>query len=1495
MRRLSTLILFLMLASDAQAGLRTHGLTIDLLPGSSPLEGATYDGVFRVSSRGATSFALSAIDSDDDGWTQLSLDTIGYTLAAGESIDLPFQLTCLDLSTGFYLEYVVDDQVFRRDFIPVSRALRNAVEAPPGIFVPGKQESSEASPDPLPRPDVAGRDRLGTTTEGLDDTGEDTAGLAKGVVTVHGRIVYQRWGQEWTGADGVTVHLWDEDSGADDYLGGTSTDEQGRFSVTFFTGENPDIYAEFLAGNTKVEVQEPSFFEPIYSWITPTFANQASSGTVNLPDFTAHDWTGRRVMHQITSVTRAWRWLYGLGYGHIDDVDILFPDSDWPHYESFEEEIHLPSTWGWNDGTMWHEYGHHFIDDFGDSDGGEYCNAGDRCDSDDDCKHCTWCKENEGVAWSEGIAQFFADRITVYVDDTYGWMDGDAINGRTFETNDKCWSGSGGNNAYDDPSKTEGALAGLMRDLADGDGDSDPRGGGRSFDYLQLGSKSVLDVAAIDDPITPWQFINAFRARHPSFGNGIWNAAWNNGYNFDVTPPGTVSSLTSTSHITSGDSPDGTIDFQWTTPSDDLSGVWGYSLYIANTPTFPDASVDLDSTAPVGNTQAYTTGELGPGTYYFSVRTVDNAGNWSGSYISFGPITVRDPYPADLVAVHHPSFFDAPLVPSNSSAMPSGRGIAPNTLGPVTPTYLNLQLFNSGEQATPPGLIEITPTVDGVLATVLSISSANPLGGMGYLAWNNIGPLQVPGGRHTIGYWADSGEDLAEANEFDNRHVGQWVWSLPGVASGFTLGRGTPPWVHAGGGIENNSDGISIAVETGFGGVVMWPDNEADNYDLVLHSASNGSQQGFELATKKVDSQRAVGCLDGVLYNGFGIRVNKLDVATERWDSERTATYGGYQIQTLISTPIPFNASQTSSWAQDERVTVLHFDLLPADVGEVEVILQADPAVGRMWLRVMDGENDWFNLHNQPKADDTDANGLATKLVVLDEGKHGIVVWRDPKDQPDPERPASATSWDVLVRPARPDPATVTPPGWVETFVPSPLPNGQDIQVVIPDDLYGNGSTWLNVTMANLRANPVLQVPMEEYLDGELLMSRTASLLGHAQFSLNNLGPFTIRGGRHSLTHRLDPLDIKDENDETNNVAGGQWVWTGLPMSVGSTITRAVPPDLTGGWADVSVFGTLFFNSDGLTTPIPSPAGEDGRWHGLAVVPGSSSDVDLRLHKQDASLYGMYGGFAEVEVASSAGVGLVDFVLVNHRFRQPRQYDAGVIRMEGNEDYTATLVESTWLGDQPSGTLGPFALVSGEVLQLREMTLSAGRHVIEIGNLSGNADLGVSLHAPEQYLAARDLGVPRGIAWVEEAGADESLMVDLAAEGKYCLAVWKVGSADKDLTATYQITIDDGVTGADSTPASNRRDRIVGIHPNPFNPRTTISFELADRTFVSMGIYDLRGRLVRELVAKEWDAGRHEVVWDGIDAAGRIVSSGAYLAKLEGSGIRSIRKLTLLK
>ncbi len=84
-------------------------------------------------------------------------------------------------------------------------------------------------------------------------------------------------------------------------------------------------------------------------------------------------------------------------------------------------------------------------------------------------------------------------------------------------------------------------------------------------------------------------------------------------------------------------------------------------------------------------------------------------------------------------------------------------------------------------------------------------------------------------------------------------------------------------------------------------------------------------------------------------------------------------------------------------------------------------------------------------------------------------------------------------------------------------------------------------------------------------------------------------------------------------------------------------------------------------------------------------------------------------------------------------------------------------------------------------------------------------------------------------------------------------------------------------------------------YPNPFNPTTTISYQIPEAGRVSLRIYNMLGQLVRTLVDREVVAGKHSIVWDGRNERGEFVATGVYLYRMEVAGVVRTKKLVLAK
>ncbi len=136
---------------------------------------------------------------------------------------------------------------------------------------------------------------------------------------------------------------------------------------------------------------------------------------------------------------------------------------------------------------------------------------------------------------------------------------------------------------------------------------------------------------------------------------------------------------------------------------------------------------------------------------------------------------------------------------------------------------------------------------------------------------------------------------------------------------------------------------------------------------------------------------------------------------------------------------------------------------------------------------------------------------------------------------------------------------------------------------------------------------------------------------------------------------------------------------------------------------------------------------------------------------------------------------------------------------------------------------------------------------------------------------------PRACAWIEAASEDP-----------YNLGV----SDPAEMTViNYDPTIsvdDPGVAVPDGA-------LLVASTPNPFSARTTLRFRLADASDAKIEIFAPSGRIVRQLGGQQYPAGMGEVVWDGLDQAGRRVSAGVYIARLTAGRAVTNRRVVMVR
>jgi immune inhibitor A len=90
-------------------------------------------------------------------------------------------------------------------------------------------------------------------------------------------------------------------------------------------------------------------------------------------------------------------------------------------------------------------------------------------------------------------------------------------------------------------------------------------------------------------------------------------------------------------------------------------------------------------------------------------------------------------------------------------------------------------------------------------------------------------------------------------------------------------------------------------------------------------------------------------------------------------------------------------------------------------------------------------------------------------------------------------------------------------------------------------------------------------------------------------------------------------------------------------------------------------------------------------------------------------------------------------------------------------------------------------------------------------------------------------------------------------------------------------------------------DLIARVSPNPFRGQANLAFSMSEAGVVALSVYDVSGRLVREVASRAFPAGSHSLIWDGTDKAGRPVGAGIYFYRFTCGEKSTSGKMSLLR
>jgi hypothetical protein len=172
-------------------------------------------------------------------------------------------------------------------------------------------------------------------------------------------------------------------------------------------------------------------------------------------------------------------------------------------------------------------------------------------------------------------------------------------------------------------------------------------------------------------------------------------------------------------------------------------------------------------------------------------------------------------------------------------------------------------------------------------------------------------------------------------------------------------------------------------------------------------------------------------------------------------------------------------------------------------------------------------------------------------------------------------------------------------------------------------------------------------------------------------------------------------------------------------------------------------------------------------------------------------------------------------------------------------------------------------------------------------------DILVSCADPAQWISTSQ-------RWLRSVpGVDHSIQINIDAtyltEGEYdavlCLATDH--PYEPTMEVPVHVVVEPTTTGIGAH--QPRQFTLYQNIPNPFNPATSISFEVPQAADVTLRVYNARGEYVRTLTEGRWEVGVYKATWDGTNHRGERVASGVYFCRFTAGDFRATRKMVLLK
>ncbi|MCC6349156.1 MAG: IPT/TIG domain-containing protein [Candidatus Eisenbacteria bacterium] len=750
--------------------------------------------------------------------------------------------------------------------------------------------------------------------------------------------------------------------------------------------------------------------------------------------------------------------------------------------------------------------------------------------------------------------------------------------------------------------------------------------------------------------------------------------------------------------------------------------------------------------------------------------------------------------------------------------------------------------------------------------------------GFAFGGWTNWG-MYVRGGRHTLRWDLDTGQETLESNEFDNTYREQFVWSPYALSDMTPLARTVPP--PRGVMADDNCDGFQFTGNY-WGAVGVIPVSSAEDFDVELFNDYAGSTAGFsnELAVSPAGS----GGTDFVLVNGnvvgYGATLQAgvlrfTSGAVNNYIVEQANAYGNSTITpgTLYGSTVTSGSVNMGAY----QILKVHEVYLASAGTAYTFTLHNLSGTADLNLSLYDRAGSYFGRFSYLAIGQANPGGMDESFTYTPSasGYYGVVVWKGGSGDL-----GLANDYELIVGPALSNlSTTVTPGGWTAPAVPR---NDAISPGVVSPTLDGNtGNTYISYSVHQLGPNPTPGGQLD--LDIDDWWTITAGLPNPAAVSMYYVaayGPLNVRGGRHTLSDVVDRPGTVPESDETDNVSYSQFVWSPLLVGKHAPVVRAMPPGYGPGWLP---------NCDGLRfDPTPTYLA----WVSSVAAFSPGDDYDNYVFRD---YVGSTSGFSDLAGASYWGGNATDFVTGHHTAWRPSIYPATVSFYAGGGGgvYSADMSDDAGRFATPPASYDDVPLAENRLADVYQFNLTPGTtYYMLLHRKSGSDELQFEVFPPTP-----------GAVWSRGTGTasltmdtdDDTLAFAPTDAGWHNVVVFRTDGTEAATPLTYLLSVGANVTV--DVPLSEPQGNLgfLGAVPNPDRNGANLVFSLPDAGRVRLEVFDLTGRLACVVTDEEWSAGRHSLRWDGRRSDGRVATPGLYWARFQSSGSSFARRFTLVR